>query len=76
VFEVAVDYSERAKTWAEVIRIWCITRNYGKYSQEQARIEASYRRSLTLQERMKLAPVKAALQASIVLMYCCAAGMY
>lgn len=54
VFEVAVDYSQKAKAWQENLRLWVITMNHDKYEQRIKSIEASYRRARDVNQKLKL----------------------
>jgi hypothetical protein len=54
VFEVAVDFSQRSKTWQETLRLWVITLSHDKYEGRIKSIEASYRRSKDVNQKQRL----------------------
>lgn len=58
VFEVAVDYSETAHIWKDMIRLWVITLDHDKYERELNNIPKSHNKSIQAKDNKKLLPVR------------------
>ncbi|KAL0051116.1 hypothetical protein WJX82_002309 [Trebouxia sp. C0006] len=54
VFEVAVDYSQTAHTWKEMLRLWVITLDHEKYECELNNIAQGHSKSVQARDNMKL----------------------
>ncbi|DBA81851.1 TPA: hypothetical protein ACH3X1_007570 [Trebouxia sp. C0004] len=54
VFEVAVDYSQTAHTWKEMLRLWVITLDHEKYERELNNIAQGHSKSVQARDNMKL----------------------
>ncbi|EFJ46513.1 hypothetical protein VOLCADRAFT_118102 [Volvox carteri f. nagariensis] len=57
LFEVAVEYDEESRTWAEMIRLWFITLSHKAYEDMIGLVQASFRRTLAMRERLRLQPI-------------------
>ncbi|KXZ49100.1 hypothetical protein GPECTOR_23g31 [Gonium pectorale] len=57
LFEVAVEYDEESRTWAEMIRLWFITLNHKAYEDMIGLVRQSFRRTLAMRERLRLQPL-------------------
>ncbi|KAK9807285.1 hypothetical protein WJX73_007725 [Symbiochloris irregularis] len=58
VFEVAVDYDQKSKSWREMLRLWVITLDHDKYEKELENIAESHKKSQKVRQKLELEAVK------------------